>query len=133
MKTEAQLAASRRYSSRNKEALKEKNLRYRQAHPERTLLRGAKGRAIKRGIPFDIEEADIVIPANCPILGIPIFSAYGAGGGAANSPSIDRIIPDLGYVKGNIQIISHQANMMKSNANVEQLKRFADWVIHTYG
>jgi hypothetical protein len=42
--------------------------------------------------------------------------------------SIDRINPKLGYVEGNIQIISHKANRMKSNASVEELKLFARWV-----
>jgi hypothetical protein len=31
------------------------------------------------------------------------------------SPSIDRMIPELGYVKGNIKSISYEANRIKKN------------------
>ena len=37
------------------------------------------------------------------------------------SPSIDRIIPELGYVKGNVQIICMLANRIKSNATPDQV------------
>lgn len=46
------------------------------------------------------------------------------GGRNIDTPSLDRINPNLGYVPGNIRIISNLANMMKSSANLEQLKKF---------
>ena len=38
---------------------------------------------------------------------------------------MDKIIPELGYVKGNVRIISTLANTMKSNATKDQLLTFA--------
>ena len=46
------------------------------------------------------------------------------GGRNIDTPSLDRINPDLGYIPGNVRIISNLANMMKSSATLEQLKTF---------
>ena len=69
----------------------------------------------------------------CPVFGIPLSQGCPSGAWTERytSPSIDRIIPELGYVKGNIQVISFLANVMKHNATKEQLKLFALWVLRT--
>jgi hypothetical protein len=36
-----------------------------------------------------------------------------------NTPTIDRIRPELGYVKGNCVIVSWKANWMKGDLSVE--------------
>lgn len=101
---------------------------YRERNPEQMVLSAARNRARKKDIPFDITVDDIVLPDVCPILGIPLNKHYGKQGGSIDSPSIDRIIPELGYVKGNIQIISALANNMKSNATPKHLLMFAKWI-----
>lgn len=57
------------------------------------------------------------------ILNIPLN--WEGGPRDKNTPSLDRIIPEKGYVKGNVKIISNLANMMKSYANNEELQIFA--------
>lgn len=91
---------------------------------EKYLVQGAKQRAKKYGLPFDITYKDIVIPECCPYLGIKLvpFSEW-------SSPSLDKIIPELGYVKGNIQVISTKANTMKNNATQAELVRFAEAIL----
>jgi hypothetical protein len=96
------------------------------------MWRRAKARVTKSGVPFDIEISDIIIPEFCPILGIPLVVHKGRAGGEPNSPALDRVDNTLGYVKGNIMVISHLANMMKSSADPEQLIKFAEWVLTTY-
>lgn len=90
----------------------------------KSLLRRAKVRAKEKNLEFDIEESDIVIPDVCPILKTPfiIRTPYTA--------SLDKIDNTLGYVKGNIQVISRKANMMKSDASREELINFANWVLN---
>ena len=100
--------------------------------PEQKMLRRVKTRAIERGHDFDLDLVDIVIPDTCPILGIPLVVFKGRSGGQPNSPALDRIDNSKGYVKGNIMVMSHLANMMKSSATEEQLILFANWVIKTY-
>lgn len=100
--------------------------------PEIKMWRRAKARATKYNIPFDIDVSDIVIPEFCPVLGVPLVVFKGRSGGEDNSPALDRVDNSQGYVKGNILVISHLANMMKSSANPEQLVKFANWVLTTY-
>lgn len=96
--------------------------------PVRKMWYRAKSRARIKQIEFNIEFTDITIPQFCPILGIELKEYSGRPGGQNESPALDRIIPSKGYTKGNIRVISHLANIMKSSANEEQLKLFAKWV-----
>lgn len=94
------------------------------------LVREAKYRAQKKDLDFDITYKDLSIPYYCPVLQIEL-NKQGVKVGP-NSPSLDRIDPTQGYIKGNVQVISHLANTMKSNASPEQLLHFADWIINNY-
>jgi hypothetical protein len=89
----------------------------------------AKKRAKQLNLPFDITKEDIIIPEFCPILGIKM--EYSDGYMADNSPSIDRIVPELGYVKNNIIIISNRANRIKNNASLEEIQKLYNWLKNT--
>ena len=93
-----------------------------------TILQSCKGRAKKRGIPFDLTIDDIHVPEFCPVLGIPLKAHVGSKGGKSNSPSLDRIIPSLGYIKGNVVVISLKANSIKHNASAKEIRKVADWL-----
>lgn len=82
-----------------------------------------KQRARLRGLPFDMVPEDFIIPLLCPVLGIELQIHLGDNSPKDNSPSVDRIIPTLGYVKSNIIIVSQKANQMKSNGTVEDMKK----------
>lgn len=81
-------------------------------------------------IPFDITLDDLnTSQKECPILKIPLFFSAGKGrGGRPNTPSIDRIIPEKGYVKGNVRIISHAANSWKKNFTKEQVENLLNYL-----
>lgn len=72
-----------------------------------------------------------ICPSHCPVFGFE-FKRIGRGFNP-QAPSVDRIKPELGYVKGNIQIISFKANAMKNSASFEELKQFADWIYSLLG
>ena len=60
------------------------------------------------------------IPEKCPVLGIPLGGVTSRGG-SDNSPSVDRIIPENGYIRGNVRIISKRANVLKNNGTLDEL------------
>lgn len=101
--------------------------------PNWKMHQRAKQRARKYGKDFNLEVSDIEIPEVCPILQIPLETHSGKSGGRYNSPALDRIDNSEGYVKGNIQVISHRANQMKADASREELLQFANWVLKTFG
>lgn len=113
------LEYNRKYHQDNKEYYKE----YRLKNREKFMVRDAKRRAKLQGVPFDIVEEDITIPEYCPILGIKLENC----GNQGSAPSLDKLIPSLGYVKGNVSVISYRANMLKNNMTLEEITRMAEW------
>lgn len=100
--------------------------------PEWKMFQRAKTRAKEKGIEFDLDMSDIVIPDTCPIMGIALNVNSGRSGAYSNSPSLDRLNNDQGYIKGNVWVISQLANAMKGKATVEQLQKFAQWINVAY-
>jgi hypothetical protein len=90
------------------------------------LLAGAKARAKRKGLEFDLKLDDIIIPANCPALGIPLQVAKKVS--SANSPSLDRLDNTKGYTKDNVEIISLKANTMKGAGTLEDLQKLVAWL-----
>ena len=94
-----------------------------------TMKRDAYRRADKHSLPADVSLSDLydILPKDmmCPVMHTKMI--VGAEDWK-NSPTLDRIDPKLGYVKGNLQIISYIANAMKSSATSEELLKFAKWI-----
>lgn len=116
-------AAQKKWREGNKEYTSERNKRnwraMRARSPEKCIFFNAKNRAKRKGIPFNIEMGDIIIPKHCPVLGIELSSVNKRA--EYNSPTLDRIVPILGYIKGNIRVISFRANTIKSDATPDEL------------
>lgn len=94
---------------------------------EGRMFYSAKSRAKERGIEFNLDISDIVIPELCPILNIPLFKNKN-GVQSNNSPSLDRINPKLGYIKGNVKVISAKANRLKDESTIEDLEKIIDYI-----
>ena len=91
-----------------------------------SMLKSAKKRAELNRIPYSLTVKDIIIPSHCPVLGIPLVMDNKKI--KFNSPSLDRIVPELGYVPSNIAIISMRANVIKSDATHQEIRLVADWL-----
>ncbi len=110
-----------RTAQRNSVPDKECKRAYYVNNPKQIMLNGARERAKKGGYPCTITTADIIIPEFCPLLGLRLARNQG-GNVQPNSPSLDKIRPELGYVRGNVWVISHRANSLKNNATIEELQ-----------
>lgn len=96
--------------------------------PEHRLLMAARRRAREFGVPFDLELDDFpVIPDECPILKIPL--KRGIGHPTDNSPSLDRVVPELGYTKENVRIISYRANRIKNDSSLDEVLSVASYIM----
>jgi hypothetical protein len=124
--------ACKKYKQNHKDSINAKKRIWSQSYNNRldkqpqSMLRRARNRAKKNNIPFDLEIEDIIIPEVCPILGIPLI--HQKGGVFDNTPSLDKIIPSLGYVKGNVAVISWKANVMKSNLSIDILESILSYI-----
>jgi hypothetical protein len=108
----------------------QQQLKWREENLDWELWHKAKKRSEKSGLPFEIERSDIIIPDTCPVLGIPLFITKGTIGD--NSPTIDKVIPERGYVKDNIVVISARANRIKSDASLEEFELIYNWLKEQY-
>ena len=135
-----QLVCMKLYRDTHKEQIRNTQRQYQHAHkarlnklrndydhkkPEIRLIAAAKAASKKRGIAFDLVRSDIAIPVTCPVLGIAIRKVRGPR--TDNSPSLDRIMPERGYVRGNVIVISWRANRLKQDASVDELRKLADF------
>lgn len=102
--------------------------RLRTKHRKRNIIARIRHRAQINNIPFNLEENDIIIPEFCPVLGIPLFFNDGTGHPEANTPSIDRLIPEKGYIKENVAVISQRANQIKNSGSADEHEKIAKWM-----
>jgi len=115
---------------RNKESrLNSRRLRH-QMSPWHTMLQTAKRTARNNKLPFDLtaEYLESIYPADnkCPVFGFEMEISK-QGESRDKSPSLDKIVPEMGYVIGNVTIVSLKANRMKNNGTLEDLKKVLEY------
>ncbi len=111
--------------------------RWQKENPFRFMWLAARRRAEAKGVPFSITTEDVAAswPADgkCPVFGfsmVPPGASRGTSkqGPREDSASLDRISPSLGYVPGNIAVISWKANRIKGYAAEKDLLAVAKWL-----
>lgn len=121
---------SKEFPEETKAALLKHMEKRRMADPSLYLWRKARDRVKYEATnrEFSITPEDILIPTHCPYLGIELNT-----GDPDAWASLDRVDSSIGYIKGNIQVVSILANQMKNRATQEQLIAFAKGVlaVHT--
>lgn len=104
---------------------------WREKNPVDKVLEQSRSRAKRKGIEHNITKEDIENISICPLLNLPLIA--GNKKNYEQSPSLDRIDPNKGYIKGNVWLLSKRANTMKSNASKEELLVFALNIIKHFG
>lgn len=95
------------------------------------LLASARSRAKKLNLPFDLDiefvESLVRETTHCPALGLELAQSVGRGR-LPESRSLDRFVPERGYVKGNVSLVSLRANILKRDATADELEAVARWM-----
>lgn len=125
------LEARRRKLPRNR-SLEAAATRRRKSTPEgwaKARIPGLKHKARKCGLEFAIDWRDIIPSKLCPVFGCEF--AFGAPGyfvAHPTAPSVDRIDNNLGYIKGNVRVISVRANLLKKDGTLAEFKQLVAWL-----
>jgi hypothetical protein len=89
------------------------------------MVRLARYRSKRDGTICTITAKDITVPTHCPVLGLPLYPGHGRAG--PNSPSLDRIIPELGYTPGNVVVVSQRVNVLKRDSTIAEMRAIASF------
>ena len=127
------------WREKNKERLKlarqkrrskdlEYRIRYIEAHRAEYLVSGMRTRSINKGLSFDLDKhlAELnarIAKATCELTGLPLRLDHGKR--MWNSPSIDRIDPQLGYTYSNVRIVCFAVNAALGNWGEAVLRKIA--------
>jgi hypothetical protein len=103
---------------------------WRRLDPRKRILQQSRSRAKRKGIDFNLELEDIIIPNECPLLGLPFI--IGTKDNYEQTHSLDRVDPTKGYTKDNVWVVTKKANSMKNSATKEELLYFAYKIIEYF-
>lgn len=100
----------------------------------RNIYNDRRSIARRNGIPFTITFEEFKQKAEATLY-CPVFNeiklSWGFtidGKSTDNSPSLDRVNPQLGgYTSDNFAIISHKANRIKNNGTSNEHRLIAEW------
>ena len=121
---EKELERQRKYHTANPE----KNREWAAANPEKyttkSLFYGARARAKAKGLPFTLTKewvAERIERGICELSGVPFNIEAKRGVQGPYSPSIDKIVPELGYTPENSRMVLYGINALKSNGTNEDM------------
>lgn len=98
----------------------------------RLVLRNSRARSKTKGLSFNLDLEYVVALWKsqdnlCAVTGVEfeLDLPEGRTKTRPNAPSLDRIDPDLGYVKGNVRFVTYQANCAMLNFGEQALIQMA--------
>lgn len=95
-------------------------------------LVAARARARKYSLPCDLKIEDLGDPECCAVTGITFDMSGSIRDGHVFGPSIDRIKPELGYVRGNVRVVVHCYNLAKNTGTDEDVYLMSKAVVSAW-
>jgi len=99
------------------------------------LLHGARNRALKFDVPFDLIFDDVypaIAAGKCPKTGLSFdLAPHPELRRHPLAPSIDRVDSSKGYVRGNVQIVCNWYNLAKQDLSESDVLDFCRRVVDT--
>ena len=97
----------------------------------------AKSRAAKQDLEFDLDTEYLIDlyeeqGGKCAISGREFDLKRSAGGPAHDAPSLDKIYPELGYIKGNVRFTTYHVNVCLLNYGEEALIKLCKDILWSY-
>lgn len=104
--------------------------KYREKNRALVLVTAARYRAKQAGLAFDLDQFADQLQARidagrCELSGLPFRLD---GGRTWDSPSLDRIIPELGYTITNVRVVLFALNVMMNTWGEEPVLKVADGI-----
>lgn len=92
-------------------------------------LKNAKARSKQFGVPFDLDHQYLlsIWTGRCAVFGTELHISQTHS--IDDQATLDRIVPSLGYVRGNVAFLSNRANRIKNDATAEQIMQVAQWLL----
>ena len=109
-----------------------RNKRYQQDYRDRNRfairMRSCRARSKEKDLPFNLTEDYLkeIWSGYCPVFNTALN--LDAKKGVLGHAQLDRIVPSLGYVEGNVVWLSERANRIKDDATLEDLERLVEWL-----
>lgn len=95
-------------------------------HRRSAVLDRARDRAEEQGLAFTLTMDNLPPDSTvCPVFGIAM---HRGGETRDNTPTLDRLVPGLGYTPENVWWICGRANRLKADATVPEMYTIADAV-----
>ena len=100
--------------------------------PFEASVNNARRRSVKTGVPFDLTEQylESIWTGACPVFGTRMSLPNREKGNklTPTRPSLDRLIPNKGYIPGNVIWVSFKANAIKSTATSADILAVGRWL-----
>ena len=102
---------------------------HKKTQPFKLKATRAKSRSQYLNVPYDLdaEYLESIWTGKCPVLGVDIY-LHEVDRSDEYAAELDRFIPSLGYVKGNVHFMSRRMNRLKNNVSTKELKQLITWM-----